>query len=175
MADKKISQLSAASLPLTGTELVPLVQSGVTKNVPVNQLNIGPSFSAYQSSVQAIGAAFTPTKIQFQTEIWDTANCFDNATNYRFTPNVAGYYQVSGSVAIGSASFITLAVHKNGNLEKNIFNTYPTTVEQGVGSVLVYMNGTTDYIELYVTVNAAMNITASQYYTYFQAALVRNG
>lgn len=33
MADKTITQLTAATLPLTGTEVLPLVQSGTTKKV----------------------------------------------------------------------------------------------------------------------------------------------
>lgn len=41
MADKKISQLTAATTPLAGTEVVPVVQSGVTKKVPVADLTAG--------------------------------------------------------------------------------------------------------------------------------------
>lgn len=42
MADVKISQLPSATLPLTGAELVPLVQGGVTKNVPTTSLLSAP-------------------------------------------------------------------------------------------------------------------------------------
>lgn len=41
MADLKISQLTGASTPLTGTEEVPLVQSGATKKVSVANLTAG--------------------------------------------------------------------------------------------------------------------------------------
>ena len=41
MADKKISQLSSASTPLTGTEVVPVVQSGSTLKVSINDLTAG--------------------------------------------------------------------------------------------------------------------------------------
>lgn len=41
MADKKISQLSASTTPLAGTEELPIVQSGVTKRVSVNSLTLG--------------------------------------------------------------------------------------------------------------------------------------
>jgi hypothetical protein len=44
MADKKISELGSASLPLSGTELVPIVQGGVTKKVPVNEIGGGGDF-----------------------------------------------------------------------------------------------------------------------------------
>ena len=35
----------------------------------------------------------TNTKIVFNAKEFDTANAFDSTTNYRFTPQVAGYYQ----------------------------------------------------------------------------------
>jgi len=38
MADTKISALPAATIPLAGTEPLPLVQSGVTKKVTVDEL-----------------------------------------------------------------------------------------------------------------------------------------
>lgn len=41
MADLKISQLSAATTPLAGTEVLPLVQSGSTKKVTVANLTAG--------------------------------------------------------------------------------------------------------------------------------------
>jgi hypothetical protein len=172
MADLKISALTAATTPLAGTEVVPLVQSGVTKKVAVNQLNIGPSFSAYQSTGQAIAAGFTATKILFQTELWDTDSAFASS---RFTPQLAGYYQISGGIIVSGTTFITLDLYKNGSLEKGLFGTFPTVIGGVNGSNMVYLNGSTDYVELYVTVNAAMNTVASQYFSYFQAGLVRNG
>jgi hypothetical protein len=45
MADLKISQLTAATTPLAGTEVVPLVQSGVTKQVAVSNLTAGRAVS----------------------------------------------------------------------------------------------------------------------------------
>jgi len=41
MSDKKISQLTASTTPLAGTEVLPVVQSGVTKQVSVNNLTAG--------------------------------------------------------------------------------------------------------------------------------------
>ena len=46
MSDKKISQLTGASTPLAGTEVLPLVQSGATKKVAVADLTTGRSVSA---------------------------------------------------------------------------------------------------------------------------------
>lgn len=41
MADAKISQLTAATTPLAGSEVLPIVQSGVTKKVAVDNLTAG--------------------------------------------------------------------------------------------------------------------------------------
>jgi hypothetical protein len=41
MADKKISQLTAAATPLAGTEVLPIVQSGATVKVAVSDLTAG--------------------------------------------------------------------------------------------------------------------------------------
>lgn len=38
MADKKISQLTAVTTPLAGTEVLPIVQSSTTKKVTVDQM-----------------------------------------------------------------------------------------------------------------------------------------
>ena len=52
MADTKISALTAASTPLAGTEVLPIVQSGSTKKVAVSDLTAGRATSA---------ASFVPT------------------------------------------------------------------------------------------------------------------
>lgn len=46
MADKKISQLTAASTPLAGTEVLPIVQGGSTVKVSVDNLTAGKAVSA---------------------------------------------------------------------------------------------------------------------------------
>ena len=46
MADTKISALTSATIPLAGTEVLPVVQSGVTKQVSVADLTAGRAVSA---------------------------------------------------------------------------------------------------------------------------------
>ena len=46
MADKKISALTAATTPLAGTEVLPIVQGGATVNVAVSNLTAGRAVSA---------------------------------------------------------------------------------------------------------------------------------
>lgn len=57
MADLKISQLTGATPPLTGTETVPLVQGGLTKKVSVANLTAG-------RAVASAGGTFSDNYIQ---------------------------------------------------------------------------------------------------------------
>lgn len=56
MADLKISQLPAASTPLAGTEVLPIVQSGSTVQVSVNNLTAGKAISATSLSATTVTA-----------------------------------------------------------------------------------------------------------------------
>lgn len=51
MADKKISQLTAATTPLAGTEVLPIVQSAVTKQVSVADLTVNRAVTAASLTV----------------------------------------------------------------------------------------------------------------------------
>ncbi len=135
-------------------------------------LGNGPAFSAYQSSSQTLSNS-TWTKIQLQTEEFDTNNCFDSTTNYRFTPTVAGYYQLQGTFAVNVAvTQIQIGVYKNGSLFKQGGNVATNAGQLNV-SCLVYLNGSTDYVELYGWVTTGQALANTVYSTYFQAALVR--
>jgi hypothetical protein len=137
----------------------------------------GPSFAAYQSSAQTLSST-TFTKINFQTEEWDTANCFDSVTNMRFTPNVAGYYQVTAGVATAaSATGVILKLYKNGSSYKILYyNGYGSYANSngGYGAAMAYCNGSTDYLEIYAYFVTGQAITASSDATFFQAAMVRS-
>lgn len=133
-----------------------------------------PAFSAYLSANQSISAA-TFTKVTFDTEEFDTASCFNTSTN-RFTPNVAGYYQVNLMLYF-SASGSTqgnAAIYKNGSNAKACFML--TTTNQVIPvPAIIYLNGSTDYIEAYgySALSGLIAGGANAPYCYFQAYLVR--
>lgn len=135
-----------------------------------------PAFSAYGNSIQSTTSGVI-TKMQINTEEFDTANCFDNSTNYRFTPNVAGYYQVNGAIGYANQSAFTLVyIYKNGSEFKRGTQTYSTaSLNRYSVTALVYLNGSTDYIELYGLQNSggSLNTDATQQTLYFQAFLAR--
>jgi hypothetical protein len=136
-----------------------------------------PAFSAYQSSTQNVANA-TSTKILFQTEVYDTNNNFASST---FTPTVAGYYQITGSWTgiATAANLMTCYIFKNGGLTLG-FNggLFYISGSGNIGaqmSALIYLNGSTDYVEFYgyQTGTTSMTTVAAANGTYFQACLVR--
>jgi hypothetical protein len=138
-----------------------------------------PAFSAYMSGTQSVTTS-TWTKVQCNTEEFDTASSYDNSTNYRFQPTVAGYYQVNGQIYFGAASGMSrfiVELYKNGATFKSGTEGAPAiaTVGRGVVSALVYLNGSSDYIELWGYVSATTPVFGASIatQTYFQAVLVR--
>lgn len=144
-------------------------------HIGANVAGTGPAFSAYLSANQLITAG-TWTKLQVNVEEFDTNSCYDNVTNYRFTPTVAGYYQVSGGIdATSSASYSSnaVSVFKNGTLLKR-GSASNVGITQTI-SILVYLNGSTDYVELYGYVNGTTTRFSGGSDTgYFQASMVRS-
>lgn len=136
------------------------VESGDIASGAVAQTNLasgvagnGPAFGA-SAAGQTISHN-TSTKVLLTNELFDTNSCYD-AANSKFIPNVAGYYKVDASVlhrgTAGNQYYFQILVNKNGStVFYNITSTYLGTG----GDInlfahgIVYMNGTTDYLELY--------------------------
>ena len=134
----------------------------------------GPAFSAYASAGTTVPDA-TYTKINFASEDFDTNNNFASS---RFTPTVAGYYQINANTRFGAmtASSNFLTIYRNGggynrgsstSLSSSGYN-YP------VVTGLVYCNGTTDYIEIYAYQNSGSSQLTDDGTVYkFTGSLVR--
>jgi hypothetical protein len=76
-----------------------------------------PAFFAYLSADQNISNG-TWTKAQINTEVFDIGSCYDNATNYRFTPT-AGKYLFTCQVAFATGTDFSngaISLYKNGSL-----------------------------------------------------------
>lgn len=132
----------------------------------------GPMFSVYSSAAQSIPHGVW-TKLSFDQKEWDVTNAF-NITNSRFQPSVAGYYHVHGNyVTAGTAGANGIAVYKNAlqyKLGVRAGTAYWTSAKADV-----YLNGSTDYVELWVYQDSgvAANTNASSAATYFQGHLIR--
>lgn len=129
-----------------------------------NQQIYGPAFFANKVGTSQTVTSGTTTKITFNTKQFDTANCFDNTTNYRFTPNVAGYYQINGTVYAKGTTIGTVIVliYKNGSAL--VSGSFQATTAGGGNATsnvsgFIYLNGTTDYVELYGYVGGTGTIT----------------
>ena len=120
-----------------------------------------PAFEANMSSAQNIGDD-TLTKLQFNTEIFDTDSCYDNATNYRFTPTSAGkyfcYFRQSIQQTGGNSQLnhVFTHIYKNGSAYKTAYadsssnNGYALDVSI---ATTIDFNGSSDYIEAFALAN----------------------
>ena len=103
MADTKISAMTAATTPLTGTELVPLVQGGVNVKATVANLtsySTGTFFNhgAFSSNVDQTGSITTGTAMTFNsTDITDGVTL---ASGTRLTVPVTGTYNIQFSAQL---------------------------------------------------------------------------
>jgi hypothetical protein len=140
----------------------------------------GPAFSAYAGAGQTVTLA-TATKVAIDTENFDTNSNFDTSNN-RFTPTVAGYYQVNGGVRASVATTFTQFnsfIYKNGSeiCRTQLVASLAASNSQLFVNTIVYMNGTTDYLELYGSVSgtgtATFVSTSATASSQFSACLVR--
>lgn len=137
-----------------------------------------PAFSAYLATNQSI-ATSTITKVTVDTKEFDTATCFNTSTN-RFTPNVAGYYQINvgGTFSgVSTTNAVVMYIYKNGSSYKQVYYSYNSGSGTGGGMVssIVYMNGTTDYLEFYAyqQTGSSVPLIGGSAFTVFNGALVR--
>ena len=152
----------------SGSGTITLGQSGETVDLSTatmtlnNTMKATPAFEAYRSSNQTISTG-TSTKIQYQDEVFDTDSAYDNSTNYRFTPQTAGKYFIFASVQSGATSDFDdyqIQIHKNGSTyaQTRVRHHYAENIEV---SVIVDMNGSTDYVEGFVYQGSGSNLDVS--------------
>jgi len=183
MANLKLKNPAGGSLNLVsadGASDLTLTFPAVTGTAMVSG-NM-PAFSAYYSSGTTSISNSTWTKVNLATEEFDTNNNF--ASN-RFTPTIAGYYQINGAVYMSGGAALTQAsvsIYKNGTAYKTSaasgsLSALPFSSPTVCVSSIVYFNGSTDYVELYCYI---YDSGASPYYaggisvTWFNGAMVRS-
>ena len=138
-----------------------------------------PAFSAHKNATVQSISPVTFTKVTYETEEFDTGNNFSAS---RFTPLVAGYYAVTACTYVQAASSLSrvlTALYKNGVSLK--FGNDNTTVSandgRGALAATVYLNGSTDYIEIFALCNGTtLTLVGGSGgdNTYFQAFLARS-
>lgn len=121
--------------------------------VPAIERRVKPRFSARLNN----GTACAPgsfTKAEFGTEEFDNNDNYSTAS-YRFTPTVPGKYQVNALITIGAINGekpYGIAIYKNSAIQKQNLLTSPNLIVEGYADIseLIDMNGTGDFIEIYV-------------------------
>ena len=160
--DGNIAGLTAGGLPdasITQSELA----AGVAGN--------GPAFSGTMSGNQTLSTAVYQ-KMSINTMEFNTGGFFDT-TNYRFLPTVAGYYQFNAAITVTASQILLMGFNKNGESAKRTFYSYTSTVFVCNGSALIYLNGSSDYVELIGRSETGGTAYAGLNETWFQGYLVK--
>jgi len=156
--------LPAASIPQAA------LAAGVAGN--------GPAFTAYTNVEQTITNA-TFTQIAFQVEEFDTNSNFSSNT---FTPTVAGYYQITATIVAKAATTLSrfiISIYKNGATTGRQWDCDVDTNAFwfATGSRLIYCNGTTDAITVYLYMEGTGTLktgSTDANTNYFSGVLVRS-
>ena len=137
--------------------------AGTIKRIDYSLIKVAntPAFHVELSGAQTIGDA-TTTKVQFNTEVYDTNNNYDNSSNYRFTPQTAGkyfcYLAIKGGVdGVSRLSQFSIEIRKNGAQIAGSGSDFRSDA-YGLGSfgtctVGVSLNGSSDYLEAFCYIN----------------------
>lgn len=117
MADTKISAMTAAALPLTGAEIVPIVQSGANKKTTVADIvGFQSSYGAWSDSTDQTGSVSAGTVMTFNSQ--DVADGITLVDGSKFTvPNTGVYnFQFSAQLKnIGNTQEdVTIWIRVNG-------------------------------------------------------------
>ena len=116
-----------------------------------------PAFQAKfaDSTTQSISNS-VDTKVQFTEEVFDTDSAYDNSSNYRFTPGVAGKYFLYASIRNTTNTdfdIFRISIRKNGTQIQTFMNI--NRRQQSVNISATVDSNTTDYFEIYVSMNDA--------------------
>ena len=166
-----VSRVYVNVLDYTNVSISGSISNAVTASFAVTSsyaLTTAPRTVIYRYGTTSVvnAGSYTNTIVKYDTSVTDSTGWYDNTTG-RFTPTVAGWYQVSaGARVYGGAGnyegYFTLL--KNGN---------QIAIVGGIGYVfgfissLVYFNGSTDYIQfcsnMSATVTNAQSITSTPF------------
>ena len=152
----KVSNIETSS----GSGTITIGQSGETVNIPSGTTVSGagantPGFSAYMGSDQNSVADATWTKVNMNTEFFDSDGKYDTS-NYRFTPTVAGKYMFGASLYYNSSNTMEtgeIGFYKNGTKLLYASNDVDNDNKHQLTGIIDL--DTDDYVELYAYVNVA--------------------
>lgn len=108
MADLKISQLTSATLPLAGTEVLPIVQSSSTKKVATNDLTVkNVRSNATTGILQVAGPGVGATRTMTTPDANFTVARTDAAQTFTGDQKIAGVLVVNAQPATAGVGYCT--------------------------------------------------------------------
>lgn len=175
MADLKISQLPAATVPLAGTEVLPIVQSGTTKQVSVDNLTTGKAVSASSVTATTVTAT-TVNGTTFDTNVAAAgvtlagttlaADGTDTNIDVTITPKGTGVVTTAASYSDGAGKL--RAIPQSGSAKTTSYTLATTDVgefiELSTGGSIVVPNATFaagDAVVLFNNTSGDITITLS--------------
>jgi hypothetical protein len=164
------SNVTTAKISDSNVTTAKIADSSVTQaKLAANVVGNGPAFRGFANSTTTISNnAFT--KVNLLGESFDTGSYFSSS---RFTPLVAGFYLIQGAVDFqANVTSMFAAIYFNGSIAS--FGSSGDRSSQV--SDLIYMNGTTDYVELYAyqASGSSKNLTSNAIGTYLCGYLARS-
>jgi hypothetical protein len=146
-----------------------------------------PTFFAYVATGGQSLTGGTQTKISFSNKNWDTAGAFNTTASpvtlngltvpaYSFCPPTAGYYQLTGMIQTTADIKGSIDFCKNGSFDAiNGGRTALGQFQGPAGTVVVYLNGVGDYVDLRVYVATTTAVQTQAGANYFQATYLGTG
>ena len=162
--DNVISGQTALAATPADTDEFLISDAGTIKRIDYSYIKSAntPAFFAYDTSTQSLSDN-TATKADLATEVFDTDS---NFASDRFTPTTAGKYFLFAKTVAGASTYnknrnSDISIYKNGSqldYTETFFTPYGNTTGgttlSPFTSAIVDMNGSSDYVEVYVKVNA---------------------
>jgi hypothetical protein len=150
-----MSTLKVSTISPLGTDATKTITIGASGDVAAGVFTNVPAFEAYLSSSSGTVSNNVATKVQFDTEIYDTDGTYDNSSNYRFTPGVAGKYFIYAQVYMymGSSNVNVAIIHiyKNGSsyMTRRLYQPSNPAQAQGLNISATLDLDADDYIEIF--------------------------
>ena len=170
----KISPQSGTSITLGDSGDTFTIPSGATITNSGTATGFGmstantPMFSAYRSGSGQGVSGSTWTKLEANTELFDTDSAYDNSSNYRFTvpSDKAGKYFFVGQIAIDYSSSTNISscrvkLYKNGS---NLDYT-STDIDAGTGK----------FHRLHAVTSVALDLAVSDYIEVYGKVVLTSG
>ncbi len=166
-------ETALAAQPAAADEII-INDGGTIKRLDIKHIQNTPAMYAVISSNQSVSND-SATVAALATEILDSDGTFDNS-NYRWTPAVAGYYMLVGSVYFPGVddgeriycSFFINGSESNHNSIRHGFTDWSPGSDKAmnqIASTIVYLDGD-DYVDWRIAQSSGDSQDASSDWTY---------